>query len=242
MIIKDDNGKELVIVERKTINDLASSIRDNRYNEQSYRLTDCDLHNHYIYYLIEGSLSNLNHRINKQSILSAITSLSYFKGFSVYRTLSVSESAEWLIRCADKIGRETKKPFYSNVMNKSIPCTEGNINNSNNDNDNDNNDNSNNNNDKNDNTNYSLVSKREKKNNITKNNIGEIMLMQIPSVSIVAAQCIMKKYKTIKNLLSYLDKDENCLDSLKTITKTGKERNLNKNTKLNIKEFLSQNV
>ena len=237
IIIKDDNDndKELIIVERKTINDLASSIRDNRYNEQSYRLTECELHNHYIYYLIEGSLSNLNHRVNKQSILSAITSLSYFKGFSVYRTLSVTESAEWLIRCADKIGRETKKPFYSNVMNKGTPCIEGNIN----DNINDNNDNDNNN---DNNTEYSLVSKREKKNNITKNNIGEIMLMQIPGVSIVAAQCIMKKYKTIKNLLSYLDKDENCLDSLKTITKTGKERNLNKNTKLNIKGFLSQNV
>ena len=109
----NDNDKELIIVERKTINDLASSIRDNRYNEQSYRLTECELHNHYIYYLIEGGLSNLNHRVNKQSILSAITSLSYFKGFSVYRTLSVTESAEWLIRCADKIGRETKKPYYS---------------------------------------------------------------------------------------------------------------------------------
>ena len=52
-IIKDDDEKEVIIIERKTINDLSSSIRDSRYYEQSFRLSECNIPNHYIYYLIE---------------------------------------------------------------------------------------------------------------------------------------------------------------------------------------------
>ena len=57
--------KEFMIIERKSLNDLASSIKDGRYREQSYRLTNTPLHNHRIVYLIEGDLSMWsNNRIN----------------------------------------------------------------------------------------------------------------------------------------------------------------------------------
>ena len=48
VIIKDAKNNEKILIERKTINDLASSIQDGRYNEQSYRLTNCNIHNHNI--------------------------------------------------------------------------------------------------------------------------------------------------------------------------------------------------
>ena len=49
------NGdNELLIIERKSLNDLASSIKDGRYEEQSYRLSNYPIHNHNILYLIEG--------------------------------------------------------------------------------------------------------------------------------------------------------------------------------------------
>ena len=38
LIVCDDDNNELLIIERKTLTDLASSIRDGRYSEQSYRL------------------------------------------------------------------------------------------------------------------------------------------------------------------------------------------------------------
>ena len=41
------------LIERKSLNDLESSIKDGRYNEQSLRLDKYDLANHNIYYLIE---------------------------------------------------------------------------------------------------------------------------------------------------------------------------------------------
>ena len=54
IIICSDDGQEKAIIERKSLADLASSIRDGRYKEQSFRLNQCSLHNHQIYYLIEG--------------------------------------------------------------------------------------------------------------------------------------------------------------------------------------------
>ena len=55
IICKDD--EELLIIERKSLNDLASSLRDGRYKEQSYRLTGLPIHNHNIVYLVEGNVS-----------------------------------------------------------------------------------------------------------------------------------------------------------------------------------------
>ena len=46
IICRDE--EELLIIERKNLNDLASSLRDGRYSEQSYRLNGLPIHNHNI--------------------------------------------------------------------------------------------------------------------------------------------------------------------------------------------------
>ena len=226
IIIYNDNGDELVIIERKTMKDLASSIRDGRYSEQGYRLDACKLPNHNIFYLIEGSLSSVGPRFEKKTILSALTTISYYKGFSLYRTTSVSESAEWLVRMSDKLHRTDKPAYYK----------ESTVNN----NTNDNNTNDNNTND-NDASDYVSVCKRVKKNNITVENIGAIMLMQIPGVSNESAKTVMSKYKNIKNLIKTLEEDPNALEALTQTTKTGKKRKLNKTVKSNIYNYLVAN-
>lgn len=211
IIVYDDNKEEKIIIERKTMRDLASSIRDNRYSEQSFRLDECKLHNHNIYYLIEGTLQSLGPRFDRKTVLSAITSISYHKGFSLYRTFDVVESAEWLIRVADKLHRANKPSYYSNE------CIETNESES---------------------KSYSAVCKRVKKNNITNENIGEIMLMQIPGVSPQSAITILKHFSTLKNLIKTLEQDPSALNDIKQLTKTGKERNINKTTKTNIYNYL----
>ena len=67
-IIYDEiNEKNIIIIERKSLADLESSIKDGRYDNQSYRLNQIDIHNHNIYYLIEGSIINYrNSNFNKQ--------------------------------------------------------------------------------------------------------------------------------------------------------------------------------
>ena len=57
IIILDDRNvdiepQENVIIERKSIKDLAASIRDGRYQEQSFRLSNDPIPNHNIMYLM----------------------------------------------------------------------------------------------------------------------------------------------------------------------------------------------
>ena len=64
--ICDDSNNILVIFERKTIPDLLSSIKDGRYSEQSLRLSENNIHNHNIYYLIEGNINKYhNEKLSK---------------------------------------------------------------------------------------------------------------------------------------------------------------------------------
>jgi ERCC4-type nuclease len=57
VILKFNDNTEMCVIERKTIQDLLSSIKDGRYEEQSYRLIHASGHNpHNILYIIEGQL------------------------------------------------------------------------------------------------------------------------------------------------------------------------------------------
>lgn len=190
IIIHDPiEGRDIVLFERKSLNDLAASIQDGRYKEQSFRLTQTtDFHNHNIIYIIEGDIARYNakhSRISKSALQSAMVSLLYYKGFSVIRTMNVGETAEFILHFADKVMKERALgpavPAYSNTLTvptlptlPTLPCD-----------------------DATDATaeRYSEVaSKKEKRDYITRENIGEIMLAQVPGVSPKIATGIMKKY------------------------------------------------
>lgn len=210
IIICNDAGQEKAIIERKSLADLAASIRDGRYKEQSFRLNQCELHNHQIYYLIEGDLRYyrpFKGLPDKRSLLSAMTSITYFKGFSLYRSLSLEESAEWLLQFALKLEKEGSgaKPFYTtNGSDTSKADTDAE-------------------------TSYAeVISKRIKKDNITHENIGEIMLAQIPNVSSASAAAIMKKFSTFAALMTALQADSNSLNDITTSNKNGQLKKLTK--------------
>ena len=83
---KLNEKKELMIIERKNLNDLASSIRDGRYKEQSYRLSNTGLHNHNIVYLIEGNIATWSNRYTKiepKTIYVTMFCIQYYKGLSL---------------------------------------------------------------------------------------------------------------------------------------------------------------
>jgi ERCC4-type nuclease len=85
---------------------------------------------------------------------------------------------------------------------------------------------------------YANVVKKVKKENITPQNINEIMLAQLPGISNAAAATILEKFKTVTNLVDCLTKDAACLDGLTQTNKKGQQRKLNKNCAAIIKEFL----
>jgi len=210
--VQDD--KEILIIERKSLQDLVSSIKDGRYEEQSYRLIHASgLFRHHIVYIVEGLFSQLRHPIarEKKMVYSAMTMLQVFKGFNLVRTNSVIDTAEWILYTADKLGRELQRgnlpwtPEQKEGSGEPVP--------------------------------YCNVVKKTKKDNITPDNIGEIILSQIPGISTVSAIAIMKKFGSISNLIDSIRNDPSCLNDIVCETK-GKTRKIGKNVVENILKFL----
>jgi len=104
--------KELLIIERKSLADLESSIKDGRYKEQSFRLNETTLHNHNIIYLLEGAIINYKNTDFKSTLYSTLFSLNYYKGFSVINVLNQTETCDLLLAIANKLIRENKPGFY----------------------------------------------------------------------------------------------------------------------------------
>jgi ERCC4-type nuclease len=219
----DDDDKDQLIIERKSVNDLLSSIKDGRYNEQSYRLNGLELHNHNIIYLIEGDiLTHFN-----LAVYSAMVSLNYHKGFSVTRTFNVDETAIFVCNTLLKLKKTNKPSFYLTQPNK---CEQS-------DNNMEQVENSSN---ANNGTSYCSVIKKAKKENITPSNIGEIMLSQIPGISSVTSIAIMKQFLTIPNLINSVEADPSCLENITYITSNGQSRKINKASVDLLRKYLIQ--
>jgi len=244
-IIINNGIQDLIIIERKSLNDLSASIKDGRYEEQSYRLNGIEHHNHNIVYLIEGDINNKNSvlfkdRVDKTTLYSAMVSIVFYKGFSLMRSFDMSETAYMICNMAYKIGKtKDRSLFYSNQYNPDPVC------------ENDTNDTNNIN--TNTNTTYTLpllssesnkaycnVVKRVKKENVTKENIGEIMLCQIPGISSQTACAILDKFKNIGNLMKTIQMDSGCLDDVYTVDSKNKSRKISKTCIANIMDFLRQ--
>lgn len=92
-VIKNKHNEILAIFERKSINDLLSSVKDKRYTEQSERFLQLDIEPHKIYYIIEGNRNNLiDDSLEHKTFYSCLFSINYNKGFSVLLTNSISET------------------------------------------------------------------------------------------------------------------------------------------------------
>ena len=241
-IIINDGTNDCVIIERKTLTDLAASIKDGRYDEQSYRLNGIHHHNHNIIYLIEGDMHNFNTfkaRIDKQTLYSAMFSIQYFKGFSVMRSNNIFETAIISCNMVYKLVNDLKKGkigFYSNTiqptrLTKEIdPLLDEQNNVINNENNNEEKIVSE--------KDYCSVIKKVKKENVTADNIGEIMLCQIPGISSASALSILSQFKTLPNLIKSIQEDEDCLSNICTTDPNGKSRKISKTAIANIIMYL----
>jgi len=226
-IIISNEKEDIIIIERKTIHDLQSSIRDGRYEEQSYRLNGLPHHNHNIIYLIEGDINNLNKfvKVDKSALYSAMFSLNYYKGFSLFRSTSLDETATIICNILCKLEKETEKgsrvAFYTNSVEEELnkePSSNAIENQS-------------------DKT-YVSFAKKIKKDNITQENIGEIMLCQIPGISSITALAIIAKFKSISNLIKEITLNPDCLKDISYITTKGQNRKINATSINNIIKYL----
>lgn len=229
-----------LIIERKSVADLYSSILDGRYEEQSYRLSNvCEHHNHNVVYLIEGDISRHKH---KGMLMSALFSINYYKGFSVMRTYNIQETADYVWNTFKKMTKENKPGYYdlsiirespSAIVNEetssstlSTTLEESNtttLHTASNPTEKD----------------YVSVVKKCKKDNITENNIDEIMLCQIPGISTQSAISIVRHLGSIRDLVKrYEEEGDAIFSDIRVTSTTGKETKLNKTIVQNIKRFL----
>jgi ERCC4-type nuclease len=212
IIIKKDDDEIVCIIERKTLNDLMASIKDGRYVEQSFRLSNAsDTPNHNIIYLIEGNINSIVNPIEKKTIYTSLTSINLFKGFSITRTQNLKESVDYLLSMGEKISRELSKNkvlFYNkDGINANV-------------------------------LNYPDVVKTAKKQNITKDNIGILMLCQIPGVSTSVATKILADYDSLYAFIDAFKTQSTLLDDFYIKGNTGKLRKLGTNVINSIKTYL----
>ncbi len=202
----------IVIFERKSINDLAASIQDGRYKEQALRLSNYNIPNHHIIYIIEGDIdqyktnSYSKHKITSKTLRSSIISILYTKGFSVLFTKNTQDTANWIIQFAEKIYKNGIKGYYNDNEPKQ--------------------------------TKYTEQIKMKKQGNITPDNIDQIMLSQIPGISIIIANALLDTFSTLKLLTKTLEGNAKILNDFTYTTTQGKTRKLPKNVISNLFLYL----
>jgi crossover junction endonuclease MUS81 len=234
ILVKTDEGKDVMIVERKTLQDLLASIKDGRYEEQSHRLKHASgFPSHNVVYIIEGMFSTLRTMMEKKIVISTIASLNYFKGFSVIRTSSVQETAEVLIYMADKIDRNFMKgilPSYlipeKNILQNTmdVASLETNVENTVTSSQS--------------NESYSGFVKKVKRDNITPDNMGEIMLCQIPGISTSYAKAILTHFEGFSKLVEKVKDGSSHFENIFYEDSKGSKRRIPKSCGIEIMRFM----
>lgn len=196
--IRDSSNGLLCLIERKSLSDLASSITDGRYREQSLRMKEAmrEISDHDKYYLIEGDFSQFSRkaryhsRIKPSTLLGVMASLSYGKRFSVVRTMNLQETAEWIVYFTKKVSQIHSERNERNERNEPT-LNAGNA------------------------VNYSSVIVKQKCKNITPENIDEIFLCQIPYIQSVTARGLVDYFGSFYELQKQIQEKTDHLENIR---------------------------
>jgi len=216
-----------LLIERKTINDLAASIVDGRYREQSFRLAKALEEGFKVFYFIEGNMDLYTGSISKNTLVSTIYSLTH-KGFQVLLTKNSKETAFFILKFSEKMKKDAEKMKkddakmeYSEMkettdqdpeINIPIIETKSEV--------------------SYENTQGIIQTKKNK--NITKDNISVFMLCQIPGISTTTAGILLEKYGHISRLIHAMKENPKEIEEFRN-----KDKKLNKNIIKNLNEFLN---
>lgn len=116
-IVRDDTGVEFVlpyVVERKRMDDLASSIKDGRFHEQKFRLKQCGLAN--VIYLIEHLGNNRQVGV-PASTLSQAALNTFVQDFTVKYTENHLHTVLYLATMTGLLGKNVKNKTFQNITN-----------------------------------------------------------------------------------------------------------------------------
>ena len=214
-ILFRSEGKTILIIERKTVNDLKASICDGRGREQKARLLGSTPKERIIY-LIEGSLDKtLSEKINGLPVSTLIGSLINTQlrdGIKVYKTSTISESSEFIIKLQDKIEKDGDTYFRDDNGKLSDSS-------------------------------YAATLKKSKKANMTPSLWFIAQLSLIPQVTEKIAAIIVEKYSNVSNLLKEYENTpkhlrEKLLADLTFPLSTGSQRRIGEKMSSRVYHFL----
>ena len=131
IVLRDDDVE--LIIERKSLMDLAASIKDGRYAEQKQRLACLRSQENppFIAILVEGRLSydDLSEKktggLPNKTIVSAVLNMAFRDGFHVMRTDSLAETANLVRSLASRISKFAN--FRSSSQESAGCCYEPNV-------------------------------------------------------------------------------------------------------------------
>ena len=232
-----------LIIERKCMTDMISSIKDGRYKEQKIRLqAEGSNSNTIICYLLEGLVNDLRKPNDKTLLYGSIISSIFRDTIPIIRTTSLQETLDILIRLYERMNKNINDFFTlkNNNIKQDIEINDTperiiintsntNVNTSNSNsfildtpiilNDNLNNKNNNNETNNNENNNLYLHSiKKCKKDNMTPKLWNQLILTNIPGVSTSIAIKINEVYPTLTSLLNAYTNCETDNDRIKLLS------------------------
>jgi ERCC4-type nuclease len=232
---------DTLLIERKTINDLAASIVDGRYREQSFRLLKALNEGYKVFYFIEGNMDLYTGAITKNTLVSTIYSLTH-KGFQVLLTKNSKDTAFFLLQFAEKMKKDAEKmkkdaekmkkdaekmkkcDVTSEITDTSITdisITDTSIIDTNSE-------------IKVTYENTQGIIQTKKNKNITKENISVFMLCQIPGISTTTAGILLEKYGHISSLIHAMKENPKEIEEFRN-----NDKKLNKNIIKNLNEYLN---
>jgi len=209
-------NEELVcIIERKTIEDLASSIKDGRYREQKSRLI-MNYPKSKLIYLIEGDFTKPNNsikynKVSKNTIYSSLINMYLRDNINCFHTNNESETIEFLEQMAAKLQKQGKKFLIkTNTRDSDL-----------------------------------FNNLKTSKKNITCELVYKLQLSSIPAISNKYADAIITKYPTMKNLFEKLVNEEsvnriNIIKNIEYNVNDVKKRKLGKKVAENLEKYLFQ--
>ena len=209
------NDIPLVIIERKTISDLASSIKSGRYREQKFRLLS-NYPKEKIIYLIEGTipgdLEDKQYGLKNKTYYTTLTNLILRDQIGVYQTSNLNETMQFLENLRNKI-LKSGNSFVSKTLNRTQQYTNA------------------------------LQIHSDKKKNITPKRCFMFQLNQIPGISNMVSETIGKKYTNMFVLCQEYDKlpedkRPEMLCDLLCKLKNGKSRKIGKKASLKIYNYI----
>lgn len=179
----------LTIFERKTCQDLLSSINDGRYREQKARLI-ANFNLNQICYLIENDISpslNKYRKNGRQIVIGALVNKCFRDNIKIIKTSNIIETCDFLLNICKKVSSNPE--FFQCEENKSHENT------------------------------YTSSVKISKRDNITPSSFATISLAIIPGVSDKMANNIIEKYGSLNSLIKEINKvsDDNLLSIIKEI-------------------------